>query len=183
MLSVENVLSVARRASAADIESGISWYNEAHDIAANISPIGTAAGAGVIAALSPRQGWNRNVMLARDAFVLGSAYGSLGHSIRKANAIIAGADPLDVLGGNKVRAFFDNILWPDHSDMVTIDRHAFDVAYGRSTDDVTRRMLDRKGVYDAVSDMYRAAASDLGITAPQLQAITWTTWRRVKGIK
>lgn len=180
-MNVENIIATARRATAAEIESGVTWYNQANEIAAEIAP-NLEAGAGVIAALSPRMPWDRNVSLARQAFINGVASGSLGSNVRKANSIIEGQNPENVLGGDKVRSFYANIVNP-FGDDVTIDRHAFDIAMGYSTNDKARSVLSRKGVYEQLANMYREAGSILGLTGAQVQAITWVVWRREKGIK
>lgn len=179
--AVQNIVNIARKATAAEIEAGAEWYGVAHDAAKDMSSL--EMGAGVIAALSPMMGWERNVMLAYRAFADGTASGAMGASVRKANAIMAGNDPLDILGGAKVRSFYANIVNPFGAD-VTIDRHAFDIVYGRATDDKTRGMLSRKGMYEWHADAYRQAGMILGnLTGAQVQAITWVTWRRIKGIK
>lgn len=180
-MNVENIVTVARQATAAEIEAGATWYEDAHRIAREIAP-SVEVGAGVIAALSPRMPWDRNVALARKALTEGRASGSLGANVRKADAILSGDHPLTVLGGDKVVSFFRNIVDPSGDD-VTIDRHAFDIAAGRSTDDKTRGALSRKGVYEAHVEAYREAGRRLGLTGAQVQAITWVVWRRKKGIK
>lgn len=175
-----NVLAVYTRATADEITNGTNWYQTAHDIATLIAPT-VEAGAGVIAALSPMMGWDRNVMLATKAFADGHASGALSRNVAKADAIMAGAAPLDVLGGKKVRSFYSNILDPAGTH-VTIDRHAFDIVAGRVTTDKEKGTLSNKGVYEAHEAAYVEAGEILGLTGSQMQAITWVTWRREKGI-
>lgn len=177
---VANIIAIARRATPAEIEQGITWYQTAHNEARRIATL--EEGAGVIAALSPRMPWDRNLAIAERAFVEGRASGAMGANVAKAQAILDGADPLDVLGGLKVRSFYANIVFPDGPD-VTIDRHAFDIVKGRATSDRERSGLSRKGVYDMHAEYYREAGTILGLTGAQAQAITWCTWRRIKGIK
>lgn len=175
------ILDTYRRATAAELESGVEWYGLAHSIARDIAP-SIEVGAGVISALSPRVVWDRNVTLAREALAGTLTNGALFKNIAKANAIVAGADPLTVLGGNKTRAFYANIVDP-FGDDVTIDRHAFDIAVGRVTNDKDRAVLGRKGVYESYADQYREAGAHVGMSGAQLQAVTWVAWRRMKGIK
>ena len=177
---VANIIAIARRATPAEIESGVQWYQTAHNEASRIATLNE--GAGVIAALSPRMPWDRNLAIAERAFVEGRASGALSANVAKANAILDGADPLDVLGGLKVRSFYANIIYPDGRDG-TIDRLGFDMVNGRSTSDRERSGLSRKGVYEMHADYYREAGVILGLTGAQVQAITWCTWRRIKGIK
>ena len=176
-----NIVSVARRATPREIEAGYSWYPLAHDISAEIAP-DIRYGAGVIAALSPMMPWHRNVMLARAAFAEGGLMGgALSTNVAKANRIAAGNHPLTVLGGRKVLSFYDNIVNPT-GDSVTIDRHALDIAHNRVMPDSLKSRIGGKALYTFYSAAYREAADYLGIHAPELQAITWVAWRRMKGI-
>ena len=168
-----HVMTVYRRATADDIREGMSWYAGAHEIAREASDV--AVGAGILSALSPRMPWKRNVILARAGFVAPLTGGALTNSISAANRILAGENPLDVLGGLKTRAFYGNILDPNDSEIVTVDTHAIKIA-GIDRDSVG------KGLYRAIADGYREAAEYVGILPQQMQAITWTTWRRERGI-
>lgn len=180
---VENVLAVYNNASAANLRHGLVWYQDAHNFARILDPDNVDLAAGVIAALSPMNHWENNKVCAARVYSQGFARGT--HTLpneAKADAILSGQAPLDVLKGNKVRAFFSTILEP-HGDVVpVIDRHAFDIAIGRATDDAARRVLERKGVYSLFADVYREAARIAGIGSPQMQAITWVEWREAKGI-
>lgn len=179
--TVANVLSVYGLASADDLREGLSWYFTAHDLAAILSPADRAMGAGVIAALSPMMGWETNMRQANLAFERGTADGlGLTRNTAKANRILAGENPLDVLGGDKVRAFYSTILDPRGYDVPVIDRHAFDIAAGRVTDEAARSTLSRKGQYARFGAVYVDAARAVGVSASQMQAITWVAWRRLK---
>lgn len=98
----------------------------------------------------------------------------------KATRILAGETPLDVLGGDKVRAFYATILDPHGYDVPVIDRHAFDIAVGRVTDEKARATLSRKGEYARFGEVYIDAARSVGVSSSQMQAITWVAWRRLK---
>lgn len=175
--SVRAITRTYRAALPEHVSKGLAWYREAHALAVSLDPDNVPRAAGVIAALSPQLSWDRNVDLARRAYAEGRASAPLGASNRKADRILAGEAPLDVLGGPKVRAFYACIVDPD-CDAVCVDRHAVDVAIGRRTDDSTRNaILGRKGGYDATADAYRRAAKILGVPAPAVQAVTWTAWR------
>lgn len=178
---IENIVSVFERATPAEVEAGINWYPTAHRIALEISNGDLERGAGVIAALSPMQKWDRNIELARIAFATGNVTGGLKRNCAKANAIVAGANPLDVLGGEKVLSFYANIVNPQ-GDAITIDRHAIDIALGRVHTDATRPSMS-KGRYAEFFNAYLDAAKRCGVFPLELQAITWVTWRREKGIK
>lgn len=175
--TVENILAVWEDATDAHHESGMRWYDFAHDFALDISGGDITRGAGVLAALSPNKAWDVNMRLAQRAFVDGVASGTLGNAVGKANAILAGSDPLDVLGnGLKTRNFYLNIARPSCPEAVTIDRHAYDIALGERNAE-NKRVSLTPGRYAAFCDAYRVAAARLGILPLQLQAVTWEAWR------
>lgn len=182
------IIDVWRMATVAEMDEGMSWYRDAHSLAKRLDPSNPSQAAGVIAALSPMMPWERNMMLAVRAYEDGAASGALFSSVAKADRIMSGESAGDVLGGDKVRNFWGIIADPEHSDAVCIDRHAFDVAIGRVTDDATRRVLGRVGVYGAFAEAYRRAAralsreTGLDVTPAQVQAVTWVVWRRLKGL-
>lgn len=171
MTMTDCILSWLDRASNTDIMAGMSWYPNTHLIARECDDV--VKGAGIIAALSPRMPWVRNIELARVAF--SGAYlfrGCLGINIRATNAILDGNHPLDVLNGLKTRAFFDNILNPLTSTAVTVDTHAIKIA-GINKDSVN------KGLYNEIADAYRDASRIAGMAPLELQAVTWTAYRRI----
>jgi hypothetical protein len=183
--TTENVLAVFKRATPADIRAGFRWYNRAHEFALTLSD-NLEMAAGVIAALSPNNHWETNKKAAEKAFAQGTAMGT--HFIaneRKVDAILSGENPLSVLNGPKVTAFYRTIVNPDGFFIPTIDRHAFDIAVGITGAylDGGTKILARKGMYDAFGLAYINAGIELCIGAPRVQAITWTTHRREKGIR
>jgi hypothetical protein len=178
---VANVLSVYTAASADHLREGLSWYLDAHNVASILDTDNPARGAGVIAAMSPMMGWETNKRAAFLAFERGTADGlGLSRNVAKANRILAGDKPLDVLGGDKVRAFYATILDPHGHVIPVIDRHAFDIAVGEVTDEKARSSLSRKGVYQAFGEVYIQAAKVAGISSSQMQAVTWVAWREMK---
>jgi len=170
-----NIVKIYRAATEAHVAEGLEWYRHAHRLARELDPQNPRRGAGVIAALSPRESWTRNVMLATELYTTGGEllHGTLSSNLDKARRIYAGEDPLDVLGGDKVRAFFTLINNPADAGTVCVDRHAFDVAVGRKTDDKARQILGRKGMCERFARAYRRAAEQLGVTPAQVQAVTW----------
>jgi hypothetical protein len=181
------IVEVYRLATIEELDGGLNWYRDANAFAQSLDPERPERAAGVIAALSPLKSWEDNVKLAARAYDQGFASGVLGANARKADAILSGADPLEVLAGNKVCNFYKSIANPDDPDAVCIDRHAFDIAVGRITNDQSRTALSRKGVYESFGRAYKRAArvvsADTGAVVPsQIQAVSWVVWRRLKGI-
>jgi hypothetical protein len=182
--AVDNVLEVYRSASFGAFSEGLGWYDDAHAFAKHLDGDRFHRAAGVIAALSPMNGWDNNKNKAAQLYRQnGDGTGcGLYRNVAKAVRIYNGEDALDVLGGDKVRAFFLTIVEPYGDHAPVIDRHAFDIAIGMRTNDAARSILSRKGVYTRFSDVYRAAAHRVGISPSQIQAVTWTAWRESLGI-
>lgn len=172
------ILRVYDSATPEQLAEGAEWYHNAHGLAASLDPKNPRRAAGVIAALSPRLPWAKNVELAGRVYAEGRASGVLGRSRRAADAIFGGADPLDVLGGPKVRAFFTLINDPEDPKTVCVDRHAIDIALGdEKLSDRTRPALHRGDMYERFCRSYRRAAVHLGCLPSAVQATTWVTWR------
>jgi hypothetical protein len=210
-----NITRTFRAATDGDRAIGHGWYTRARDLAETLAfenddsegwEDRVAKAAGVIAALSPRLAWRKNVEYAKLAYMvhaqcvahplmgvpgdIAESYfvgmiPTLNANARKAWRILNGESPEDVLGGPKVRAFYFTIVNPTDPRAVVVDRHAVDIAYGAVLNDQSRGLaLGRKGAYDAISSLYRKAAkiisAELGEhwTPAQVQATTWTYWRR-----
>lgn len=179
-----NIMYWYLAASPEEHDYGINWYRRAHDFALELSPGDVWRGAGVIAAFSPRQNWAVNQRQAIRAFAAGTA---LGHTpnlhtrvmCNLAERIIKGEHTLDVLKGDKTRAFAAAIADPDNSTVATIDRHAYNIAMGTLDPDPK---IGKK-VFRTLSDAYVEAAELANIGVGQMQAITWTAFRNWKGVK
>lgn len=185
--AVERITAAILSSTAEEEAFGLGWYAAAHDIARELSAH-PHVGAGVLAAVSPQTGWVDNVTAARlladdpdrpdvdvAPFCLVTDYTS-----GRARQILTGADPFDILGGRKVRSFYSNILRPDRSGPVTVDRHAVVIAlhgHGTPTAAVSDKWLERSGAYSTVASCYRTVGRRLGILPHQAQAIAWTVHR------
>lgn len=176
---IGNVVHTWHEATPRQQINGRMWYDLAHLFAVEHGQ-SAMRGAGVIAAFTANTSWAENKKLALRAFQTGIASGHTGLNCRKAQAILDGTEPLDVLGGMKARNFYRLIYEPWHPTAVCLDRHAFDVAVGEETSFAARKFLERAGGYEWIADVYRCAASDLHVRPSQLQAVTWLCWRRQK---
>lgn len=176
-----NIMSVYKSALFCEHVQGSTWYADAHKLAAELSPDDVWRGAGVIAAFSPRQPWPLNVRNARNAFATGKATGHTRVMCRIAQRILDGEHPLDVLKGDKTRHFTIGIATAGKHDVACIDRHAHDIAMGHSDfTDATRKI--GKVVYADMAAAYAEVAEYVGKPVCEIQAVTWLTWRRVKGV-
>ncbi|GEK04447.1 hypothetical protein [Streptomyces sp. 1-11] len=152
---------------------GREWYVTAHEFAAEIAAGDTSKGAGVLAALSANKSWAENCRLARKAFAEGAASGHVRDAVTKANRIMAGTHPSEVLPMHiKTGCFYLCIADPENPDAVVIDRHAHDIAvrkiYGQRD-----RGLGAIGRYNLLAHCYRAAAQKIGEVPSKVQAVTW----------
>lgn len=174
---VRNIETAWYMASDQQIAEGRSWYQTAHETAKLLADGDIKVGAGLLAALSPQTAWWLNVELACEAYETGTATRHTGDSCSKANRILAGTDPTDVLPmERKTGHFYRCILDPSDAEAVCIDRHAYDIAVGIPLGDWNRG-LSAHGRYKLVADSYREAARRLGELPSTVQAATWVAWR------
>lgn len=182
-----NVTRLFRQASDAELEAGLRWYPEAHVFAADLAeqsghPVSTAAA--IVAAVSPRLGWDHNKRLAERIILTGDASsGYLGSGLRRAQRLLDGERPFDVLTSRKILNFYVSILSAG-GEGVCVDRHAYDVATNTRHDVEAERPGITPARYDRVAQCYRNAAHILRretgidtLTAAEVQAVTWVTWR------
>ncbi len=168
--------TVFARATDAHRDEGELWYQVAHEAAYDLARaygLTIDQGAGIIAALSPRCRWEDNVLAASEVAAGEWPRRILPANVYKARRILEGEDPDDVLGGNKVRAFYANILSEGTDRNVTVDTHAVSAYYGTP--------LGSMGIgnplYREVSEAYQDLADRHGMTPPQAQATVWVAWR------
>ncbi len=174
-----NILETYRSATPDQYAAGVDWYPHARRIAGELAEetgVTLETAAGVLAALSPQNAWEKNVRDAREACRAGTAKGlHTGAQTRKADDILSGLHPVDVLRGTKETSFFHNIVNPTGADHVTIDRHAHDIAVGRRFGDADRGLSSARR-YANLALAYRRAAAVLGEAPVTVQAVTWNAW-------
>lgn len=171
----DQLLEHFRKATDSDIHVGMRWYRDAHLRAKRISEvlkIPLYKVVGVIASLSPRNRWDRNM---KDAVALirkgkRAKVATFNANKRKALLILEASNEKQVrilLKGRKVTSFYENILHPYKNDTVTVDVWAF-----RS---LGLEPLNKN--YSVVEDVYKSTAKELGIRNHELQAIIWSVVR------
>lgn len=191
-----SILAVFFTASEAEKHEGLSWYARANIVANRLAttydvPGGVVTVAGVLAALSPNNRWERNVADA-ERLIKAYACGDDTDAVKvctfsknkdKAVAILQGEQPLKVLGGNKVRAFFECIAYPT-TDAVCVDGHAYSIWLGQRVPTTKTPSISDK-LYDHIANDYKLAAKQINsitgeyYSPSQVQAITWVTWRNI----
>lgn len=189
---INNIISIYSLCTATEKADGKEWYKQACRYATAIAieyNCEFSAVVGVIAALSPNVRWETNVQAAEElvkAYTLDIDIETIRlpcyrANVNKAWMIINGSDPLEVLGGNKVRAFYGCIMGLDNTS-VCVDAHAYSVWLNqRLTTKGIGKISDK--LYQQISNDYVVAARILNLEPRVLQATTWVTWRRLHGIQ
>ena len=181
---VSNVIAVWNRASDQRKIDGALWYEDARQIGRDLDrtfDLRDGSGAGILAALSPSTAWEVNVSEAWALCKSGWSRRQSKANNVKALAIRDGANPDDILGGNKVKAFYACIVNND-AKRACIDRHAVAVYVGRHVTDAEQKGLSRVDVYDRIAEAYQLAADQIGVSVEVVQAVTWVQWRAEKGL-
>ena len=199
-IGTANIIAVYALATSGERVEGMEWYNRANRVAATIASahgISLETAAGVIAALSPNNRWERNIVDAENlirAFSIGGAeeaenvkvctYGKMrtkAIQILEATSIV---DHASILNGRKITAFYECII--GRMDAVCIDGHAYSIWFG---DRLTMKQvpnIGKKLYAEIVSDYVQAARilseNGTSVTAFEVQAITWCAWRRLHGV-
>lgn len=149
--------------------AGSVWYDNAHQTVTAIAleyGVTVWQAAGVMAALSPRVHWRRNVNMTRDYFATGTT-SSMGQSKRIADAVMLNG--IDALKGRKTNAFAHNLAG-DYS-RVTIDMWMA-IAAGI---DPNRNISVRD--YATLSGIVTRLARRNDLTPAQVQATIWVAVR------
>jgi hypothetical protein len=181
--------------------NGKNWYRQAHRAALDL-PVPFACGvitsAGVIAALSPNNKWERNLRDAKALFNMFKAFGAnaasqvsvstFGANKAKALAILKLQSPTvddvaAILNGLKSTAFYRCILGDPQA--VCVDGHAYSIWAGELITTTKTPKISAR-LYAQIADDYRAAAqivstTSQSVTPSELQAITWLTHKRLNG--
>jgi len=178
----EALRAIVARANAKQWADGRAWYADAYAEAEAIghaSGVGTVRAAAIIAALSPRNRWTRNLA---DALNVAMARGAADHdacgtfmqNVYKARMIACDweSNPWDsILRGPKVRAFVANVSGTDPS-AVTVDVWAV-----RAVTDGQRHAPRNDADYAAIAEAYRIVAAEYGERPCDLQAVAWLVAR------
>ena len=199
LFNQRNIEAIYQLATLTEQQDGVTWYPKAKAIAKELStrydlPLTTCVG--VIAALSPRNRWERNIQDA-DSVISNYIAGGIDQAMqakvctftnnkKKAIQILAESTDdqenligvMNILSGPKLREFASCIL--GMSD-VCIDGHAYCIWAGERTGLKDVPSIGVK-LRKQIKEDYIESADRLGLTPAALQAITWVTWRRIHGV-
>ena len=189
-----NILRVYDKATSDEVQAGVNWYSEANTncraiAEANSLHLNTVVG--VVSALSPNNKWQRNLKDAANVVqahkVGGDApavctYGAMrdkAYRILDEQAVELD-HVLDLLNGQKIKAFAECILGHD---TCVIDGHAYNIAHNHRINLTDQRVSVGKRIFRELQEMYVRAGKRRGLKGYEMQAVTWTVWRRLHDIK
>lgn len=194
----KNVVGVFLQATLAERLFGERWYPSITDFLVKLAQetqITLYQVAGVMAALSPRNRWFRNMKDAEQFCTLYSNFGAeralalkvatFGNNKRKALQILECKEPTKeaiegILRGAKTTAFFRCFI--GYTDHPCIDGHAYSVWIGERIPVTAIPTITPKR-QQLIEEDYRLAARWVDVSPRELQAITWLTWHRIYNIK
>lgn len=170
----DRLLRLYSAASNDQLSAGRLWYPNAEAVIDNLSRefgLGRPTIAGIVAVLSPRQRWRKNIEAAR-AILEGEPWRVTGLATNRAKAeqLRDGGTPLAIIGGDKVTAFWANLN--GSREAVTIDVWAQRAALG-----YFHPHQPRTSRYGRLARAYRAAAEVRAETPREFQAIIWNVIR------
>lgn len=188
---VNNIIRYMELATDQEVQGGINWYADAKKLAQEYSdktgiPLRNVAG--VISALSPQTSWELNkvylVRFLRDG--IDALANTTANKIKAQKCLNATSvdEIVKVLNGNKTVSFFLNILFPDTDGVATIDRHAVAICIQRPDKVKPLDAVQLTNIqYSFFENAYIEVAKKYGLKACEVQAITWVTYRRLRGLK
>jgi hypothetical protein len=163
------LLEAYEASSEAEVEAGRAWYRTQRAGIAHLGleySIDRRRVAAIVAVLSPREPWAKNLAWAEEVCRTGShgAHGLLANG-RKAERLYEGEAPEDVLGGLKVTAF-DRALCGDDEAVVVDTWMLVAVGWPDGASLTPKR-------YRAIATQLAEAARIAGIPAAEFQAVVW----------
>lgn len=166
-----------------------NWYQEARDYCEELSKeyqVPLRIVVGILTSLSPRKRWELNKMMTEKFLECQECKHTLTQS-RKAKAISMLINKESILnereqdryimatlGGLKTRAFFSNIMYPQTSELVTLDVHI--LRYFHHNYKPTPKQ------YKQLSELFLKKAKEYGIPVANLQSRVWCYLRNGKVI-
>lgn len=162
--------------------NGRTWYADAKreiEKLANTYGRTVETVTGIVAVLSPGCKWSSNIADAEEVLKYGSdaVVTTYGANKEKAVRILNGETFETVANrnkrtGRKVRAFYDNLLNPETSNAVTIDRWIIRAVYGKQDEKIERSVF-ASNLYEKLSGIIADAARARDLRPHELQAMVW----------
>ena len=204
-VNAREIVAKFQLATSQEVQLGCDWYRSALNIAGRIASkyhLRVEVVAGVIAALSPNNRWERNIIDAEAIIKCWSAGGTdedilavkvctYSKMQEKALAILRfdiyhKSSIAGILNGPKIVEFFNCITNPALND-VCIDGHAYSVWFGQRLTMKQVPNIGKKLRQQIKTDYVDATTfinEELGecFTPADIQAITWVTHKRIYGV-
>lgn len=157
-------------------KAGLKWYAEAHDECVRLAEelqIDVWKAVAIVAVLSPKCPWEKNIEYSRNLILKQGPCGALGPNQKKAKRILKLKTTkalFNHLRGPKVQSFYLNIMNRGYDSNVTVDIHMKNL--------IEPEMSQvGKAVYWRISEKIRELARIVGYPAPKVQAVLWTVQR------
>lgn len=186
-MSQKRLNKLYRQATPSERLTGRLWYSEANLYAQALAkeyscPIEQPAA--ILAVLSPNVTWETNKTDARRVMLMeyvGADLADFTVSTYNANKdkawrIATGENPLNVVRGPKVTAFWRNIM--GDLSLLTLDSHAMNAWCGERVYGSNLQTKPRVAERKAMLADYYSAAKRAGEQPAVFQAILWTVWKR-----
>lgn len=188
-------------ATSQEVQLGCDWYPSALKISARIGEkygLSAQVVAGVIAALSPNNRWERNIIDAENVIkawrhgddddVLAVKVCTYKTMLAKALQILNSSSCyiVDILNGPKITEFYNCITNPAMTD-VCIDGHAYSVWFGQRLTMKEVPPIGKK-LRATIKQDYRDATAFINEELSEhfypadIQAITWVTHKRIYNV-
>jgi hypothetical protein len=186
----KNLKQIYQCATNEELKQGKEWYLNARLICRRISKnynVPFIKACAIMSALSPFVNWKRNIR-DTEGFIKyelggGKKYmcGTFGPNVAKAYKLLhlknaSVKSIIDLLHGYKTVNFFLNI-YSSRYEAVTIDRHMLNVIFDEVGKWKEYNLTPKR--YLSIKNEIKKAASELGLKAYQLQAISWIVWKRL----
>ena len=200
-VNAREIVAKFQLATSQEVQLGVDWYRSAFKIATRIADrygLRVETAAGVIAALSPSNRWERNIIDA-EAIIKVWAAGGTDEDVlavkcctypvmrQKALDILKGSDIVKTLNGPKIIEFFNCITNPMLNDLC-IDGHAYSIWLGQRVVMKDVPNIKAKKLRSQIKTDYRDATAfindelDTAYTPADIQAITWVTHKRIHNV-
>lgn len=168
-------------ASIDQLYNGYHWYGNAHDIVNIISArsgLSIERVCAIVAVLSPRNKWSKNIADAIAVIFDDDDHGfsTYGRNVDKAYAILNGEPIVNHLKGQKVTRFYKLLLNPFDGHTVCIDTWSLMAALGFDVGDKRLNSFTPNN-YALIATAYRNVAKRHKLLPCQAQAIIWVVIR------
>jgi hypothetical protein len=189
MLTIEqakiNLQTLAQGITPQNWHAGKTWYTQAHTfcvLQSEIYHVPVKTVISILAVLSPQSQWPTNKRATVDILKYQKTIKHVyPENVKKALRCLNG-ELFEVVTshnryGNKVRAFYDNILHLDNSQLVTVDTHIIKAAFNSQSlnERQVRWVFESQIGYNTISEACKRVAKHYNMPPNQFQAALWLT--------